>query len=131
MFYGEYIHSLDKKGRIILPSRFREVARSNYVEKFYITRGLDKCLFMFSEDEWKTQEVKFKSLPFTKSEARKFNRLYFSGTVEIVPDKQGRVFGYDDMYALDGSVVSANLGVNPSLTITALSEYIMSQVPAA
>ena len=91
MFYGEYVHSLDRKGRIILPSKIREVAKANYVEKFYITRGLDNCLFMFSEDEWKTQETKFKSLSFTKKEARQFNRLYFSGTVEVIPDKQGRI----------------------------------------
>ena len=91
MFYGEYQHSLDKKGRLILPSRFREAAKANYVERFFITRGLDNCLFMFSEDEWKTQETKFKSLSFTKKEARRFNSLYFSGTVEVVPDKQGRI----------------------------------------
>ena len=91
MFYGEYQHSLDKKGRLILPSKFREVAKANYIEKFFITRGLDNCLFMFPEDEWKTQETKFKSLSFTKKEARRFNRLYFSGTVEIIPDKQGRI----------------------------------------
>lgn len=91
MFYGEYEHSLDKKGRLILPSRFREVAKANYIEKFFITRGLDNCLFMFSEDEWKTQETKFKSLSFTKRDSRRFNRLYFSGTIEVVPDKQGRI----------------------------------------
>ena len=91
MFYGEFQHSLDRKGRLILPSKFREVAKANYVEKFFITRGLDSCLFMFAEDEWKAQEVKFKSLSFTKKEARQFNRLYFSGTVDMVADKQGRV----------------------------------------
>lgn len=91
MFYGEFEHTLDRKGRLILPSKFREVSKANYVEKFYITRGLDNCLFMFSEDEWKTQETKFKSLPFTKRQTRQFNRLYFSGTVELIPDKQGRV----------------------------------------
>lgn len=91
MFYGEYQHSLDKKGRLILPSRFREVAKTNYVERFFITRGLDQCLFMFPEDEWKTQETKFKSLSFTKKEARQFNRLFFSGTIETAPDKQGRI----------------------------------------
>jgi len=91
MFYGEYEHSLDKKGRLILPSKLREAAKANYAEKFFITRGLDSCLFMFAEDEWKTQETKFKSLPFTKKEARQFNRLYFSGTVEVIPDKQGRI----------------------------------------
>ncbi len=91
MFYGEYFHTVDRKGRIILPSKFREVAKQNFIEKFFITRGLDKCLFMFSEDEWRSQEMKFKSLSFTKKEARQFNRLYFSGAVEIIPDKQGRI----------------------------------------
>lgn len=91
MFYGEYQHTIDRKGRIILPSKFREVAKNNFIEKFFVTRGLDKCLFMFAEDEWKNQEQKFKSMPFTKQEARRFNRLYFSGAVEMVADKQGRI----------------------------------------
>lgn len=91
MFYGEYLHSIDRKGRLILPAKFREAAKGGFVEKFYLTRGLDKCLFMFSEEEWRTQEGKFKAIPFTKQEARTFNRLYFSGAVEIVPDRQGRI----------------------------------------
>jgi len=91
MFYGEYIHTLDRKGRIVLPAHFREVARANFIEKFFITRGLDGCLFMFSEEEWKLQEQKFKSLSFTKQQARIFNRIYFSGAQEIIPDKQGRI----------------------------------------
>lgn len=91
MFYGEYAHALDKKGRLILPSKFREAAKANYIEKFFLTRGLDTCLFMFAEDEWKAQEAKFKVMPFTKSQSRKFNRLYFSGAVEITFDKQGRM----------------------------------------
>ena len=91
MFYGEYIHTLDRKGRIVLPAHFREVAKANFIEKFFITRGLDGCLFMFSEEEWKLQEQKFKSLSFTKQQARIFNRIYFSGAQEIIPDKQGRI----------------------------------------
>jgi len=91
MFYGEYIHTIDRKGRLILPARFREVAEANFIEKFFITRGLDQCLFMFSEEEWKLQEQKFKSLSFTKQQARIFSRLYFSGAQEIIPDKQGRI----------------------------------------
>src|SRR3989338_7750538 len=90
MFYGEYEHTIDRKGRLILPAKFREVAKTNFIEKFYLTRGLDKCLFMFSEEEWKTQEQKFKSLPFTKQESRRFNRVYFSGALEIIVDNQGR-----------------------------------------
>jgi len=91
MFYGEYLHSIDRKGRLILPAKFREAAKAHFVEKFFITRGLDNCLFMFAEEEWRSQEAKFKAIPFTKAESRKFNRLYFSGAVEITFDSQGRV----------------------------------------
>ena len=91
MFYGEYKHTTDRKGRIILPSKIRDAAAANFVEKFFVTRGLDDCLFMFAEDEWRAQEQKFKSMPFTKQESRKFNRIYFSGAVEVIPDKQGRI----------------------------------------
>ena len=90
MFYGEYSHTVDRKGRLILPSKFREVSKENSIERFFITRGLDKCLFMFAEDEWRVQEQKFKSMSFTKQEARSFNRLFFSGAVDVVPDRQGR-----------------------------------------
>jgi len=91
MFYGEYLHTLDRKGRLILPSKIREAAKANFIEKFYLTKGLDRCLFMFAEEEWRTQEQKFKLMSFTKQEARKFNRIYFSGAVDIIPDKQGRI----------------------------------------
>ena len=91
MFYGEYEHSIDRKGRLIIPSKFREVFKENYVERFFVTRGLDTCLFVFTEDEWKKQESRFKSLPFTSTEARKFNRIYFSGASEVACDRQGRI----------------------------------------
>lgn len=91
MFYGEYVHTLDRKGRLIIPSKFREVFKEHYVEKIFITRGLDKCLFVFTEEEWKSQESKFKTMSFTKAEHRKFNRLYFSGAIDTIPDKQGRI----------------------------------------
>ena len=91
MFYGEHEHKLDKKGRIIIPSSFREVSKEHYIDKFFVTRGLDTCLFMFPEEEWKQQETKFKSLSFTKRESRKFNRIFFSGAVEVRVDKQGRI----------------------------------------
>jgi len=90
MFYGEYRHSLDQKGRLILPARFRDICRDSGIEKFFLTRGLDKCIFMFSEEEWKIQEKKFKNMPFTKQESRHFNRLFFSGAADVIPDKQGR-----------------------------------------
>ncbi len=91
MFYGEFEHSIDRKGRLILPAKFRDTAKNQFIEKFFVTRGLDKCLFMFSEEEWRSQENKFKTMSFTKQQSRTFNRLLFSGAVEIIPDKQGRV----------------------------------------
>ena len=91
MFYGEYIHSLDKKSRIIIPSRFRDALKENFVEKIYITRGLEKCLFVFPQDEWKRQESRFKAMSLTRPDSRKFNRLFFSGAFETVYDIQGRI----------------------------------------
>lgn len=91
MFYGEYEHSIDRKGRLIIPSKFREVFKENYVERFFVTRGLDTCLFVFAEDEWRKQESRFRSLPVTSVEARNFNRIYFSGACEVTCDKQGRI----------------------------------------
>ena len=91
MFYGEHEHTIDNKGRLIIPSKFRDSFKEYDIAKLYITRGLDKCLFMFTENEWKTQEAKFKAMSFTKPEARKFNRLYFSGAAQIECDKQGRI----------------------------------------
>src|SRR3989338_4549824 len=90
MFYVEYSHTIDRKGRLILPARFREICKENGIEKFFVTRGLDKCLFMFNEEEWRVQEQKFKTMSFTKQESRSFNRLFFSGAVDVVPDRQGR-----------------------------------------
>ena len=91
MFYGEHEHSIDRKGRLIIPSKFREVSKEHYVERFFVTRGLDTCLFVFTEDEWKKQEAKFKSLSFTNAQARQFSRLYFSGACEVACDRQGRI----------------------------------------
>jgi MraZ protein len=91
MFYGEFAHSIDRKGRIILPAKFRDAAKAHFIEKFFVTRGLDKCLFMLSEEEWRSQESKLKSISFTKQQSRTFNRLFFSGAVEVVFDSQGRM----------------------------------------
>jgi MraZ protein len=102
MFYGEYEHTLDRKGRLIIPSGIRRALKEHYSDKVYLTRGLEQCLFAFPEDEWKLQEQKFKNFPLTKVEARKFNRLYFSGACELECDKQGRILipNYLKQYAL-------------------------------
>lgn len=87
MFMGEYRHSLDDKGRIIIPSRFRDELGATFV----ITRGLDQSLFAYPMAEWQALEQKLKSLPFTKADARSFTRFFFSGATECELDKQGRV----------------------------------------
>ena len=91
MFYGEYEHAIDRKGRVIVPAKFRDVFKEQQVERLFLTRGLDSCLFLFTEEEWRLQESKLKSLSFTKAEARRFNRLYFSGAAEVELDRQGRL----------------------------------------
>ena len=91
MFYGEHDHTIDRKGRLIIPARFREVMKEHYTERLVATRGLDRCLFLFPEEEWRTQESRFRALSFTKPEARRFNRLFFSGAAELGCDRQGRV----------------------------------------
>ncbi|SKC78875.1 division/cell wall cluster transcriptional repressor MraZ [Maledivibacter halophilus] len=87
MFIGEYLYTLDKKGRINIPSKFRE----DLGERFFITKGLDNCLFVFPESEWRNFENKLKGLPLTNKSARAFVRLFFSGATECSLDKQGRV----------------------------------------
>ncbi len=91
MFYGEYEHSIDRKGRLIIPSKFRQVLKTNSVDTVFLTRGLDRCLFVFAEPEWRGTEAKFQQVPFTKAEGRKFNRVFFSGATELQLDRLGRL----------------------------------------
>ena len=86
MLMGEYEHSLDAKGRLIMPAKLRE----DMGEKFIITTGLDGCLFGFSMPEWKQFEDKLKTLPITNKNARNFVRFFLSGATECELDKQGR-----------------------------------------
>ena len=87
MFMGEYQHSIDVKGRMIVPAKFRELLG----ETFVITRGLDQCIFGYPMDEWRKLEEKLKDLPMTKKDARAFARFFFSGATEVEIDKQGRI----------------------------------------
>ncbi|MEH7106868.1 MULTISPECIES: division/cell wall cluster transcriptional repressor MraZ [Bacillaceae] len=87
MFMGEYHHSIDNKGRLIVPSKFRD----DLGEMFIITRGLDQCLFGYPLSEWAQIEEKLKGLPLTKKDARAFTRFFFSGATESELDKQGRI----------------------------------------
>ena len=91
MFYGEHVHTIDGKGRLIVPARFRQALQEHDVKRLFLTRGLDKCLFLFPESEWRIAEGRFKQIPFTKSEGRKFNRMFFSGATEVTVDRLGRL----------------------------------------
>ena len=87
MFMGEYTHTIDNKGRLIFPAKFRE----GLGEKFIATKGLDNCLFVYTQDEWTILEGKLKQLPLAKPEARAFVRFFFAGAAELEADRQGRV----------------------------------------
>ncbi|WP_069650154.1 division/cell wall cluster transcriptional repressor MraZ [Caloranaerobacter ferrireducens] len=87
MFIGEYQHSIDKKGRLIIPAKFRE----DLGDSFILTKGLDNCLFVYPKSEWKVLEEKLKSLPLTRKDARAFVRFFFAGATECELDKQGRI----------------------------------------
>ncbi len=86
MFMGEYQHNLDEKGRVTVPARFREGLGAEFV----MTKGLDNCLFIYPTDEWEVLTEKLRQLPFTRSDARAFVRLFFSGAAHAVFDSQGR-----------------------------------------
>lgn len=87
MFMSEYNHSIDAKGRVIVPARFRE----ELGESFVVTKGLDGCLFVFPNGEWQNFEEKLKSLPMANKDARKFVRFFLAGATQAEVDKQGRI----------------------------------------
>ena len=87
MFIGEYHHTIDEKGRIIIPAKFR----NELGKEFVITRGIENCLFAYPKENWAKICDKLNSLPFTKKDARTFNRFFMSGATNVELDKQGRV----------------------------------------
>ena len=87
MLLGEYRHNVDIKGRVSVPSKFRD----DLGQSFVVTKGLDNCLFMYSKAEWETFEEKLKQLPLTNADARTFIRFFFAGATEVEVDKQGRI----------------------------------------
>ena len=86
MLIGEFEHSLDAKGRLIMPAKLRE----DIGERFVVTKGLDGCLFAFSLTEWTNFEEKLKTLPLSNKNSREFTRFFLSGATECEIDKQGR-----------------------------------------
>ena len=87
MFMGEYNHTVDAKGRLIIPSRFREELKNEFI----VTKGLDGCLFVFPGNEWQIFEEKLKALPLTNKNARQFSRFLVAGATPCELDRQGRI----------------------------------------
>ena len=87
MFMGEYNHTIDAKGRLIIPSKFREVLG----DEFVVTKGMDGCLFVFDDPEWQAFEEKLRALPMIDKEARQFTRFFLAGAASVEVDKQGRI----------------------------------------
>ena len=87
MFMGEYNHTIDAKGRLIVPSKFREALG----DEFVVTKGMDGCLFVFDNSEWQAFVKKLRDLPMIDKEARQFTRFFLAGAASLEVDKQGRI----------------------------------------
>lgn len=87
MFLGEFQHSIDDKGRVAIPAKFRAPLADGLV----VTRGLDKCLYVWTIDQWTEMAQKLSKLPVMQSDARRITRHFFSGAVDAKPDKLGRI----------------------------------------
>ncbi|EJW17408.1 hypothetical protein PAV_4c05140 [Paenibacillus alvei DSM 29] len=79
MFMGEYQHSIDDKGRLIIPAKLRDSLGTTFI----LTRGLDQCLFVYPMNEWEALEQKLKALPMMKADARAFTRFFFQGRANV------------------------------------------------
>ena len=109
MFMGEDSHTIDAKGRLIIPSRFREELGDNFV----VTKGLDGCLFAYTNEEWKHFEEKLQAIPVSNQKGRRFARYFLAGATLCEVDKQGRILIPANLRAaaaLEKDVVLAGVG---------------------
>lgn len=109
MFMGQYNHTIDTKGRLIVPSKFRELLG----EEFVVTKGMDGCLFVYANEDWAVFEQKLTSLPLINKEARKFARFFLAGASQVEVDKQGRILiasNLREFAGLDKEVVLVGVG---------------------
>ena len=109
MFMGQYNHTIDTKGRLIIPSKFRDILG----DEFVITKGMDGCLFVYANDDWAAFEQKLTSLPLINKEARKFARFFLAGASQVEVDKQGRILvasNLREFAGLDKDVVLVGVG---------------------
>lgn len=109
MFMGEYNHTIDAKSRLIIPSKFRE----SLGDQFVVTKGLDGCLFVYDDVEWKAFVEKLGTLPTLNPDVRKFIRFFMAGASEVEVDKQGRILipaNLKDFAALEKDIVLIGAG---------------------
>ena len=120
MLMGEYHHNIDEKSRLIIPAKFR----SELGERFVITKGLDKCLFVYSESEWNKLVQKVSNLQFTKKNVRAFERSFIGGASLIEFDKQGRINITSPLvHYANINKECVIIGVNERLEIWSLEEF--------
>ncbi len=109
MFMGRYNHTIDAKGRLSIPSKYREILG----DEFVVSKGMDGCLFVYANEDWKAFEEKLASLPLINAEARQFARFFLSGAMNVTVDKQGRILMPQDLREFAGlkkDVVLAGMG---------------------
>lgn len=109
MFMSEYNHTIDTKGRLIIPSKFREVLGNEFV----VSRGMDGCLFIYANDDWKAFEKQMESLPMMNKQTRQFTRFFMAGAAQVEVDKQGRILipaSLREFAKLDKDVVLVGVG---------------------
>ena len=138
MFMGRYNHTIDPKGRLSIPSKYREVLGDEIV----VSKGMDGSLYVYANDDWKVFEGKLASLPLMSEEARQFARFFLSGAQPVTVDKQGRILMPQDLRdfaGLEKDVVLAGMGSrieiwslerwkanNDSVDINAISKGVMN-----
>ncbi|MBR1701520.1 MAG: division/cell wall cluster transcriptional repressor MraZ [Lachnospiraceae bacterium] len=109
MFMSEYNHTIDAKGRLIIPSKFRETLG----DEFVISKGMDGCLYVYANEDWNAFEQKLTSLPLTNKPARQFARFFLAGAASVEVDKQGRILvpgNLREFAKLDKDVVLVGVG---------------------
>ena len=125
MLLGEYHHNIDDKGRLVIPTKFREELGSEFI----ITRGIEKCLYVYSLNEWEKLVSKLNTLPFTKKVTRTFTRFFYSGATACMFDKSGRMSITSPLVSYAGlDKECIIIGVNDHLEIwdsEAFNEFMM------
>lgn len=126
MFLGEYSHTIDEKGRLAIPTKFRPTLSAGAV----VTRGIDRCLFLFTKGEWEKYAQKIVAMPPAQKNARDFARMMLGGAMDLELDRQGRVVVPDYLRTYAGTkkkVVIVGLGTRMEIWDAAVWEKYKAQ----